>query len=156
MTKRFWSCALVTLLSAGVSTGFSLAGLLGPGCDDSFARYAASRSVALMLTVLIAIGVRSRMAIAFLGIAMTVVQAFDGVIGALARDPSKTYEPFAFAVPTHSRWPGSCEGDSPNHSYTCRMGGGSPWGDVIPGMNSEQHGPLIVQFYCCGDARLRV
>jgi hypothetical protein len=98
MTKRFWSCALVTLLSAGVSTGFSLAGLVGPGSEDSFARYAASRSVALMLTVLIAIGVRSRMAIAFLGIAMTVVQAFDGVIGAFAHNPSKTFGPFAFAV----------------------------------------------------------
>jgi hypothetical protein len=98
MTKRFWSCALVTLLSAGVSAGFSLAGLLGPGRDDSFARYAASRSIALLVTVLIAIGMRSRMAIVFLGIAMTVVQAFDGVIGALAHDPSKTYGPFAFAV----------------------------------------------------------
>src|SRR5437879_8369438 len=98
MTRRFWSCALVTFLSAGVSAGFSLAGLLGPGRDDSFARYAASRSVALLMTVLIAIGIRSRMAIAFLGIAMTVVQAFDGVIGALAHDPSKTYGPFAFAV----------------------------------------------------------
>jgi hypothetical protein len=98
MTKRFWSCALTTLLSAGVSSGFSVAGLLGPGRDDSFARYAASRSVALLLTVLIAIGIRSRMAIAFLGIAMTVVQALDGVIGALAHDPSKTYGPFAFAV----------------------------------------------------------
>jgi len=98
MTRRFWSCALVTFLSAGVSAGFSLAGLLGPGRDDSFARYAASRSVALLVTVLIAIGIRSRMAIAFLGIAMTVVQAFDGVIGALAHDPSKTFGPFAFAV----------------------------------------------------------
>jgi len=98
MTKRFWSCALVTLLSAGVSAGFSLAGLLGPGSDDSFARYAASRSIALLLTVLVAIRVRSRIAIAFLGIVMTVVQALDGVIGALAHDPSKTYGPFAFAV----------------------------------------------------------
>src|SRR5258707_12599279 len=97
MTKRFWSCALVTLLSAGVSAGFSLAGLLGPGRDDSFARYAASRSVALLVTVLIAIGIRSRMAIAFLGIAMTIVQVVDAVIGALAHDPSKTYGPFAFA-----------------------------------------------------------
>ena len=88
----------MTLLSAGVSAGFSAAGLLGPGKDDSFARYAASRSVALLLAVLIAIGIRSRMAIAFLGIAMTVMQAFDGVIGALAHDPSKTYGPFAFAV----------------------------------------------------------
>src|SRR5882762_4217840 len=64
MTKRFWSCALMTLLSAGVSSGFSLAGLLGPSSDDSFARYAASRSIALLLTVLVAIRVRSRIAIA--------------------------------------------------------------------------------------------
>ena len=98
MTKRFWSCAVMTLLSSGVSAGFSLVGLLGPGRDDSFARYAASRSVALLLTALIAIGVCSRMAIAFLGIAMTAVQAFDGVIGALAHNPSKTFGPFAFAV----------------------------------------------------------
>jgi hypothetical protein len=84
MAKRFWSCALMTLLSAGVSVGCSLAGLLG--------------SVALLLTVLIAIGIRSRMAIAFLGIAMTAVQSFDGVIGSLAHDPSKTYGPFAFSV----------------------------------------------------------
>jgi hypothetical protein len=98
MRKRFWICALMTLLSAGVSAGFSLQGLFGPGGSESFARYAASRSVALLLTVLIAIGVRSRMAIAFLGMAMTAVQAFDGVIGALAHDPAKTYGPFAFAV----------------------------------------------------------
>jgi hypothetical protein len=98
MTKRFWTCAIVTLLSAGVSAGFSLNGLLGSGGSDSFARYAASRSVALLLTVLIAICVRSRVAIAFLGIAMTTVQVFDGVIGALAHDPPKTYGPFAFAV----------------------------------------------------------
>jgi hypothetical protein len=88
----------MTLLSAGVSAGFSIAYLLGPGRDDSFARYAASRSVALLLTVLIALGIRSRMAIAFLGIAMTLVQAFDGVIGALAHDPSETYGPFALAL----------------------------------------------------------
>jgi hypothetical protein len=52
----------------------------------------------LLLAVLIATSVRSRMATAVLGIAMTLVQAFDGVIGALAHDPSKTYGPFAFAV----------------------------------------------------------
>ena len=98
MTKSFWSCAVMTLVSAGVSAGFSLVGLFGPGSADSFARYAASRSVALLLTVVIAICVRSRMALAVLGIAMTVVQACDGVIGALAHDPSKTYGPFAFAV----------------------------------------------------------
>ena len=88
----------MTLLSAGVSAGFSLDGLLGSGSSDSFARYAASRSIALLLTVLIATWARSGVAIAFLGIAMTVVQACDGVIGRLAHDPSKTYGPFAFAV----------------------------------------------------------
>jgi hypothetical protein len=88
----------MTLLSAGVSAGFSIQGLLGAGSGDSFARYAASRSVALLLTVLIAIGVRSRMAIVFLGITMTVVQAFDGVVGALAHDPFEMYGPFAFAL----------------------------------------------------------
>src|ERR1700694_3321251 len=98
MTKRFWSCALITLLSASVSAWFSLYGLLGSGGSDSFARYAASRSVSLLLTVLVAIGVRSRTAIAFLGMAMTAGQVFDAAIGALAHDPSKTYGPFAFAV----------------------------------------------------------
>jgi hypothetical protein len=29
---------------------------------------------------------------------MAIVQTFDGIIGALAHDPSKTYGPFAFAV----------------------------------------------------------
>jgi hypothetical protein len=99
MKKPFWSCAVMTLLSAGVSAGFSLVGLFDSGSGgESFARYAASRSVALLLTVVIAIWVRSRVAVAVLGIAMTLVQAFDGVIGALAHEPSKTYGPFAFAV----------------------------------------------------------
>jgi hypothetical protein len=96
--RRFWICALITLLSAGVSSAFSVDGLFGSGGSDSFVRYAASRSVALLLTILIAICVHSRVAIAFLGIVMTIVQTLDGIIGALAHDPSKTYGPFAFAV----------------------------------------------------------
>jgi hypothetical protein len=34
----------------------------------------------------------------FLVITATVMQLFDGVIGALAHDPSKTFGPFAFAI----------------------------------------------------------
>jgi hypothetical protein len=98
VTVQFWICALVTLLSAGTSAGFSLAGLAGPDRGDRYARYAASRSVALLLTVLIAIVVRSSPATVSLGIAMTIVQALDGVIGALAHDPMRTYGPFALAV----------------------------------------------------------
>jgi hypothetical protein len=50
----------MTLLSAGVSAGFSLQGLLGPCSANSFACYAASRSVAWLLAVLIAISARYR------------------------------------------------------------------------------------------------
>ena len=54
----------MTLLGACLSASFALVGLFGPGSGDSFARHAASRSVALLLTVVIAICVRSRMALA--------------------------------------------------------------------------------------------
>src|SRR5258706_3271655 len=98
MTKPFWMCAVMTLLSAAVSAGFSLVALFGPGSTDAFARYAASRSVALLLAVLVAIGLRFRTTLAVFGIAMTLVQAFDGVIGALAPNPFQTYRPFALAL----------------------------------------------------------
>src|SRR5580704_15667696 len=98
MTKRFWTCALMTLLNSAISAGFSLVFMLGQGRGDIFARYAAARSIALLLAVLIAIGVRSRDAIAFLGIAMTAVQLFDAVIGALDHDLQKTFGPFVLAI----------------------------------------------------------
>src|SRR5260370_39073831 len=97
MTKRFLSCAELTLLSAAVSAVFSLVALFGPGSVDTFARYAASRSVALLLAVLIAICIRSRRALAVVGIAMTAVQAFDGVIGALAHGPFESSGAFPLA-----------------------------------------------------------
>ena len=114
MTVQFWACAAVTLLSAGVSAGFSLAGLAGPDRSDRFARYAASRSVALLLTVLIAVAVRSRPAIVFLGIAMTVVQALDGAIGALDRDPRRTYGPLPLPHSTRSPSRGYCNEEECN------------------------------------------
>ena len=98
MTVQFWTCALITLISAGISAGFSLAGLVGPDRGDRYARYATSRSVALLLTALVAIGVRSNPATALLGIAMTIVQAIDGAIGALGHDPMRTYGPLAIAL----------------------------------------------------------
>jgi hypothetical protein len=95
---QFWTCALITILSAGISAGFSLAALNGPDRGDGYARYAASRSVALLLTALVAAVVHSSLGVVFVGIAMTIVQALDGVIGTLARDPRRTYGPFALAV----------------------------------------------------------
>jgi hypothetical protein len=79
--------------------GFSVVGLLAPSSSDSFARYAASRSIALLIAVLFCLGVRSREGIAALAVVMSLVQGFDGIIGILAHDPAKTYGPFVFAFP---------------------------------------------------------
>jgi hypothetical protein len=98
MPRRFWTCTIITTISALVSAGFSVAGLLAPSASDSFARYAASRSIALLIAVLFCLGVRSREGIAALALVMSVVQGFDGIIGMLAHDPAKTYGPFVFSL----------------------------------------------------------
>ena len=98
MTKQFGICSVVTLVSACVSAGFAIGGLLGDSVMDRFAQYAASRSIALLLAVVIAIVVRSAMGVALLGIALTAVQFFDGIIGVLANDPFKAYGPSAFSI----------------------------------------------------------
>jgi hypothetical protein len=49
MPHRFWTCTIITTISALVSASFSVAGLLAPSSSDSFARYAASRSIALLI-----------------------------------------------------------------------------------------------------------
>jgi hypothetical protein len=98
MALRFWLCAMITAVSALVSASFSIIGLIGPSGDDAFARYAASRSIALFIAVLCCMGLRSRKGIAALALVMTLVQGFDGIIGALAHDPEKTYGPFVLAL----------------------------------------------------------
>jgi hypothetical protein len=94
----FWICAIITTISAAVSAGFSVEGLFGSSGDDILGRYAASRSIALLIAVLCCFILRSRMAIAALALVMSLVQGFDGLIGALADDPAKTYGPFVFAI----------------------------------------------------------
>jgi hypothetical protein len=94
----FWTCAIVTAISALVSAGFSIAALFGPAAGDNIERYAASRSIALAVAVLCCIVLRSREAIAALALVMGMVQGFDGFIGLLAHDPARTYGPFVFAL----------------------------------------------------------
>ena len=96
----FRVCAALTLLSALVSVGFSLAALFAVGHADLSAQYAASRSLALPLGVAVAIGMRCRQALGVLALVMTAVQLMDGVIGILAHDPAKTYGPFVLALAT--------------------------------------------------------
>src|SRR5258707_13840918 len=99
MPRRFWTCTIITTISALVSAGFSVIGLLTPSSSESFARYAASRSIALLIAVLFCLGVRSREGIAALALVMRLVQGFDGIIGILAHDPAKTYGPYSFRPP---------------------------------------------------------
>ena len=96
--RAFWICAAITAISAVVSASFSVAGLLGPGIHDTFALYAASRSLAIPLVVLIFLGFRSRGGIAALGLTMSLIQLFDAVIGVLSHDASKTYGPLFLAL----------------------------------------------------------
>jgi hypothetical protein len=96
--RAFWICAAITAISAIASASFSVAGLLGPGIHDTFAMYAASRSISIPLVVLIFLGFRSRAGIAAMALTMSLVQSFDAVIGALSHDASKTYGPLFLAI----------------------------------------------------------
>jgi hypothetical protein len=98
MTRRFWACASITVVSALVSVGYSIAAVLGQSGSDSFATYAASRSIALLIGVAWSVGIRSRAALVALAVTMSAVQGFDAVIGLLAHDPAKTYGPLVLAV----------------------------------------------------------
>jgi hypothetical protein len=96
--RAFWICAAITAISATVSASFSVAGLLAAGIHDRFALYAASRSVAIPLVILIFLGFRSRIGIAAMALTMSLVQLFDAVIGVLSHDSSKTYGPLFLAL----------------------------------------------------------
>jgi hypothetical protein len=97
-SRAFWVCAIITAISATVSASFSVAGLLGASTHDPFALYAASRSIAIPLVVLIFLGLRSRGGIAAMALTMSLVQLFDAVIGALSHDSTKTYGPLFLAL----------------------------------------------------------
>jgi hypothetical protein len=97
-TRTFWTCAIITALSAVVSASFSVAALIGEGRQDQYAMYAASRSIALVLASLACIGVRSRRGVMALALTMGLVQGFDALIGAVAHDTTKTYGPLALSV----------------------------------------------------------
>src|ERR1700730_8547321 len=96
--RAFWVCAAITTISATVGASFSVQGLLRAGIHDAFALYAASRSISILLVVLIFLGFRSREGIAAMSLTMSLVQLFDAVVGAIAHDASKTYGPLFLAL----------------------------------------------------------
>ena len=99
-TKSFWTCAIITAASAFVSASFSIAGLIGMSIFNTFAWYAASRSIALPLAVVAVIVGRSRAGLMAMSLTMVLVQAFDTAIGFNLHDPSKTYGPLMLSLTT--------------------------------------------------------
>jgi hypothetical protein len=97
VSAKFWRCASMTLVSAAVSAGYSVAGL-GNNFSDNFARYAASRSIALLAAVIAATVFRRRSSLLALASCMTLVQWLDAFIGFSAHDPAKTFGPLAFSI----------------------------------------------------------
>ena len=98
MISRFWTCAILTILSAALSAYYSIALLFAAVDSDGSEIYAASRSIALLIAILLFTVLRSRPGIIALALVMILIQAFDGAIGVLAREPATTYGPFALAL----------------------------------------------------------
>jgi hypothetical protein len=98
--RFFWICAVITGLSAFVSSGFSIAAMMGATQHDPLGWYAASRSVSLLIIVLLVILRGSRRGLAAMALTMGFVQLFDTVIGFVQHEPSKTYGPLVFAIAT--------------------------------------------------------
>lgn len=97
VSGRFWLCSAITLISSIVSASYSIVGLLAAR-NDTFAQYAASRSVSLLLVVLLAVLLRHRTGLLAMAWCMSCVQLLDGCIGFAEHNPFETYGPLAFAL----------------------------------------------------------
>lgn len=89
----------LTAVSALASLGFSLAALRQ---RNVYAEYAASRSIALVVAVVVAFFLGSQPVVFVLAIVMTVVQGLDAVVGTRQRNVMKTVEPAVLAALTIS------------------------------------------------------
>lgn len=96
----FWICYTITSVSALISAFYSLSALFSEGAVDTYALYAASRSIALVLAVLSVAILRSRIVLIVLALIMAVVQGLDALIGLVAQDVMKTIGPAVLAVIT--------------------------------------------------------
>jgi hypothetical protein len=98
LSRAFWICAIITVVSAVVSASYSVAALIGVARQDQYAMYAASRSIALALASFACIGARSRHGVMVLALTMGLVQGLDALIGLVGHDPGKTYGPLALSI----------------------------------------------------------
>jgi len=94
MPAAFWICAAITLISALVSLGYSIAALVdADSAHRTSPRYAAARSLALASVAVVALFADSQSYLAAVALAMVIVQAADAVVGWLDRDRRKTVGP---------------------------------------------------------------
>jgi hypothetical protein len=97
MTFTYWFCAVVTVLSAFTSLGFSIAALASGG-DQLNARYAFSRSLALAISSAVPLLRPSQTWVEAMASAMVAVQVADAVVGGLQRDAMKAVGPAVVAM----------------------------------------------------------
>jgi hypothetical protein len=97
VTFTYWFCAVVTVLSAFTSLGFSSAALASGG-DQLNARYVLSRSLALAIASAVPLLRPSQTWVAAVASAMVAVQVGDAVVGGLQRDAMKTVGPAVLAM----------------------------------------------------------
>jgi hypothetical protein len=99
MTVATWVCSLLTIVSACVSLGYSVAGLrAGNGSERLPSSYALARSAALVVVALAAPVTGNLGFIAAAAVAMICVQALDAIIGGKGRDRLKTIGPAITAI----------------------------------------------------------
>jgi hypothetical protein len=99
MPVAFWITAAVTLLSAGVSFGFSVGTVRrGNGAARASALYTLARSGALLIAAIAALLVHSYGVVVAIAGAMVVVQAVDAVIGVITKNRAATVGPLVLAV----------------------------------------------------------
>lgn len=99
MTTAFWITAAVTLISAAVSFGFSVAAVRrGSGAARTSALYTLARSGAIMVVAIGALFVHSLGVVAAVAGIMTLTQAADAVVGIVTRNRAATVGPVVLAV----------------------------------------------------------
>jgi hypothetical protein len=91
---------LVTIGSAFTSAGFSVAALFSSGDAHVNAMYTASRSLSLAAASVVVVLARSRSGLLAVAFVMALVQGADAVIGAIEREPLKTFGPAFLALVT--------------------------------------------------------
>lgn len=99
MSAAFWITAAITLISAAVSFGFSVAAVRrGTGAARTSALYTLARSVAILIVAIGALFVNSLGVVAAVAGIMVVTQAADAVIGIVTRNRPATVGPVVLAI----------------------------------------------------------